>query len=373
MTAMSSWLTTWTCSDSLKDPLINSGQQFDVTAAIVNYGNCRDTVELVKKIESQVKKIIVVDNSNDIDSNHALHEKADVITPLKNIGFGAAVNLAANHTESRWLLILNPDVRLRRNCLKHLVAASVDLNTPLCGPRFYWDDACTLQLPPALGHPLWLLSDRHTPNTNLADMPDLSAMAVARHERYWKEQASFSEPVLAGACLLVDNFWFRKNNMPIFDEDFFLYYEDTDLCARLMRKGIMPVCVAQASAVHYWNQSAEPPEGKADLMQASEKIFMEKYYPNGAPPLPRAEHEQEFTEIGTFTSPLALILPTNTCHLDIGVQKDFIVFARASIEQHSFTFSQAMWKRLRQGNYYFRASDKDGKAIQYWSWTKGSE
>ena len=344
--------------------------QQDITAVIINYGSLKDTTDLVGKLESHVKKIIVVDNSNDISSDNPLHQSTEVITPLKNIGFGKAANLAASHIETRWLLILNPDVRFKKNTLKHLLDASVQMHAPLCGPRFYWDDACTLQLPPALGHPLRLLSDKQVNNRTLPDEINLSELAIARHEAFWKKKTSFPEPVLSGACLLADNDWFKQNKMPIFDEDFFLYYEDTDLCARLVRKGVMPICVAQATAIHYWNQSSEPPKGKAGLMRASEKLFLDKYYPNGAPPLPQSDQNDEFTDLGNFESPPALLLPSNTRHLDIGAQSDFIVFIRAAVEQSSFTFSRTMWRRIRNGNYYFRAVDQDGNSLQFWRWTK---
>jgi len=344
--------------------------QQDITAAIINYGSRQDSAELTRKLESQVQNIIVVDNSNDISSSDPAFAHAEIITPMENIGFGAAANLAARQIKTRWLLVLNPDVRLKRNCLKHLLDASVQMNAPLCGPRFYWDDACTFQLPPALGHPLWLLSDRHIPDSNLAETTDVSELAMARHKRFWSESTPFSEPVLSGACLLFDNDWFKLNKVPLFDEAFFLYYEDTDLCGRMLHKGMMPVCAPQASAVHYWNQSSEPPAGKAALMQASEKIFMQKYYPNGAPPLPRREHRPSITDLGQSRIPPALLLPGTTSHLDIGTQDDFIVFARTAVTQPSFSFSKNLEKRLRPGTYFFRAVDQSDKGLQYWCWQK---
>ena len=346
-----------------------SAQQ-EVTAAIVNYGNYKDTAELVTSIKDQVNNIIVVDNSRDIDPASCAFENTSLIRPPENIGFGAAVNLAAQQTQTRWLLILNPDVRLQGNCLQLLLNASRELNAPLCGPRFYWDDECTLQLPPALGHPLWLLSDQHIANSNQAERSDLGTLAIARHVRFWKESAPFTEAVLSGACMLVDNQWFRQHKMPIFDEDFFLYYEDTDLCGRLMQKGVMPVCVAKATAVHYWNQSAEPPESKASLMSASEKIFLKKYYPNGPPPLPRCTKKEEFIDLGKMSSAPKLVLPDEARHLDIGVQDDFIVFVRANLEPPAFTFSKSMWQRLRDGGYYLRALDSSGQNLNFWKFEK---
>lgn len=158
--------------------------------------------------------------------------------------------------------------------------------------------------------------------------------------------------------------------MPIFDEDFFLYYEDTDLCGRMMRKGVMPVCVPGASAVHYWNQSAEPPEGKAALMQASEKIFLDKYYPNGAPPLPRHDINTEFTALGSFSASPELTLPPDTRCLDIGVQEDFMVFVRKAISKPVFTFSRSMWRRINNGSYYLRAMGDARIPLQYWFFEK---
>lgn len=346
-----------------------SSQQ-DVTAVIINYGSRRDTAQLARKIASRVKNIIVVDNSNEINGTDPEFRNLEVITPLANIGFGAAANLAARQIDTRWLLLLNPDVRLKRNCIHKLLEASHQLHAPLCGPRFYWDDACTFELPPALGHPLWLLSDRNNYNKQLNECADLTALAIARHTRFWQEQSPFSEPVLSGACLLIDNHWFTQNNMPLFDEDFFLYYEDTDLCGRLMRKGVMPVCVPSACAVHYWNQSAEPPAGKAALMSASEKIFLKKYYPDGPPLLPRRGTDPVINDLGSFGTAPALILPRQTRFLDIGAQDDFIVFARTRIEQPAFSFSGDMWRRIRPGDYYFRAVDESGNALQHWHWRK---
>jgi len=348
-----------------------SAQQ-EVTAAIVNYGSSNDSAALVAHLRDQVRETIIVDNSNDIDATLSEFQHTRVITPDINIGFGAAINLAARTLKTRWLLILNPDVRLQRNCLKHLLEAAKQLHAPLCGPRFYWDDACTLQLPPALGHPLWLLSDRHSPNQRLSEIPDLSQLAQARHVRFWKEKAPFSEPVLSGACLLIDNHWFLQQNMSIFDEDFFLYYEDTDLCGRLMRKGVIPVCVAQAKAVHYWNQSAEPPQSKATLMSQSEKIFLQKYYPGGPPPLPQSEKLTDVIELGEINSFTALSLPNQACTIDIGVQEDFIVFARATPKDPSFTFSTSVWDRLRVGHYFLRAVDDNGRFLQFWHFVKKS-
>lgn len=342
----------------------------EVSAVIINYGSRRDTAELAGKLESQVRNILIVDNSNEIDGTDPAFRGTEVITPMENLGFGAAVNLAARQIDTRWLLVLNPDVRLRRNCLKYLLEASSQLHAPLCGPRFYWDDACKFELPPALGHPLWLLSDRNIHDQHLAESADLTALALARHKRFWSEASPFSEPVLSGACLLVDNQWFTQNKMPVFDEDFFLYYEDTDLCGRLMRKGVMPICVANAYAVHYWNQSSEPPAGKAELMRASEKIFLKKYYPNGAPALPARQVVPEIAELGSFTSPPALILPRDTTFLDVGAQDDFIVFARTAVSQPAFGFSREMWRRIRPGDYYFRALSAAGKTLALWHWRK---
>lgn len=344
--------------------------QQDVTAVIVNYGSARDTTELVNRLTGQVAAILVVDNSRDFARDSQALSGALLISPDRNLGFGAAINLAAQQLETRWLLVLNPDVRLKRYCVKHLLDASRQLHAPLCGPRFYWDDACAFELPPAMGHPLWLCSDRHIPDTSMTGSTDLTDLAIARHKRFWHQESPFPEPVLSGACLLFDHDWFVQNKTPLFDEDFFLYYEDTDLCGRLIRKGVMPVCVPAASAVHYWNQSAEPPEGKAALMQASEKVFMTKYYPQGAPSLPGAKPVAEITDLGSRTEAPSFTLPETASHLDIGVQDSFMLFARTSVSAGSFTLPDGLLKKMRPGAYFARAVDSRDNGLQYWRWQK---
>jgi hypothetical protein len=105
-------------------------------------------------------------------------------------------------------------------------------------------------------------------------------------------------------------------------------------------------------------------------MRASEKIFLQKYYPHGAPPLPTSLSPGTVTELGILTQSPTVTLPAGTCHLDIGVQDDFIVFVRANTSQPAFTFTKVMWARINNGDYYMRACDETGQGLAYWHWTK---
>src|SRR5690606_20622589 len=291
-----------------------------ITAVIVNYGSPDDTVGLARALEGQVARILAVDNSGDLTAVPHAPAGLEILSPGRNLGYGAAVNLAAAQCATRWLLVLNPDVRPLDDCIDQLWQAARQHDAPLAGPRFYWDDACDFLLPPALGYSQPQLFSQHLHAAGAIAHYSLARQDLARHEAFWQRQEPFVEPFLSGACLLVDLDWFRAQGEPVFDERFFLYYEDTDLCARLLGHGRPPLCVPAARAVHYWNQAPQPAQGKLQLMMESEARYRAKFY---SQPLPRPAIEQRYTppsqDLGEHRDSPQFDLPAGTARLDFAM------------------------------------------------------
>lgn len=87
-------------------------------------------------------------------------------------------------------------------------------------------------------------------------------------------------PAAAATCMLLDREVFEA--IGGFDERFFMYMEDTDLCKRLAEAGRQVYFVPEAGAVHRWGEgSAVSPLRKSWYHHRSVWKYFLKYYPNG--------------------------------------------------------------------------------------------
>jgi len=241
-----------------------------------------------------VEEIFIVDNSGEIvldwlqntleqlhDAPHGRKRAShhlDLIQPGRNIGFGAGVNLAAKRASLEYLLVINPDVRLLPGCLDALISGARSSGAVLTGPRFFWDDARRYRLPPGQGASAWLDFAIETAAVNRLEFEHLSFYWQARHERFWMHTTPFPEIFLSGACLLIHRPWALENGATVFDERFFLYFEDTDISMRANLDGSPPLCIPAAEAVHHYDQSPPPRQGKESLIVQSHELFFKKYH-----------------------------------------------------------------------------------------------
>jgi GT2 family glycosyltransferase len=207
---------------------------------VVNWNTGGDLAVCVENLRlgvgGQVDEIVVVDNGSSDDSVARLGTPSGVtvVQAGQNLGFAAGANLGARHCRGPLLLFLNPDARL----LPGAIHAAVDYldghpEVGILGPLLI-DEHGAWQASAGrfsvLGH---LLLD-----TRVARRPPRNPRFVD-----W----------VHGAFLLVRRSLFER--LGGFDERFFMYGEDMDLCARARAAGFRTAIVPEARAVHYGNRS----------------------------------------------------------------------------------------------------------------------
>jgi hypothetical protein len=150
-------------------------------------------------------------------------------------GFGANHNRAFEHCRTPWFAILNPDLRLPTDPLGPLIeAARRRPEVALLGPRVLGPDGNEEDSVRAQPTPLSLLARRLGHRRSLR----VTGPAVLGEPFYW----------LAGMFLLVRSDRFAQ--VKGFDERYFLYCEDYDLCARLYLAGHGVAMEPRASVIH---------------------------------------------------------------------------------------------------------------------------
>jgi GT2 family glycosyltransferase len=157
--------------------------------------------------------IIVVDNSLNFEFKKEIEEQyknVEVIIPRKNLGFSAGMNLGIKSSKTNYVFINSPDVIISNNSIEKLVdKISLIDNFALLGPT-YLDESV---------------------NKNYHEL---------------KNSNSYKNLNLKEVKWIDNNFIINKsemNKIGFFDEDFFMYYENFDLCHRILEnKKKMYVC-----------------------------------------------------------------------------------------------------------------------------------
>jgi hypothetical protein len=244
-----------------------------VTIAIVNFNAGAHLEHCLASLHSELQDVawtaIVVDNaSSDGGAERLARLQTDRVRLIRNDvnrGFGAAVNQAARAHHAPLLWLLNPDCRVQPGAFGAL-CETLDRH-PECAiaaPRLLNEDGTTQES--ARGEPTaWTgLFGRHGLLTRFFPR----AAAARRNLRAGQIVESGVESAeidwAMGASLLVRREVFDR--VGGFDERFFLYWEDADLCRRIRNLGYAVRYVPRARVAHAGgasSRSARPLAGRA--------------------------------------------------------------------------------------------------------------
>ncbi len=191
-------------------------------------------------------ELITVDNNSTDGSCECAREyfpAAKIIELSRNEGFASACNQGAWIAEGRYLLFHNPDVCLDRDAVDRLIDVFRDRERvgAVSGRMRYPDGSfqATCRNFPTVtnllfsrGSVLSLLYDRGGRYT----LPDYDETTEV--------------PSVAGTLMMIERDVFVAMNG--FDERFFMYMEDTDLCMRLHRRGYTNFFAPGAGGIHSW-------------------------------------------------------------------------------------------------------------------------
>jgi hypothetical protein len=208
----------------------------EATASIVLYNHAvQDVAPLFEELakDTALAEWLVVDNGGS-EAACALAESlgARCLHPGRNLGYGAGHNLALRSlaaTSASYHVILNPDIQLQGGKLGELAAVMDEVpQAGLLMPRVLYPDGSTQYLCKLLPTPLDLILRR------FAGGP-LQRIFTSRMADYDMKNFDYSRP--AYVPVLSGCFMFARRSVLEsiggFDERFFLYMEDTDLCRRI--------------------------------------------------------------------------------------------------------------------------------------------
>jgi hypothetical protein len=229
------------------------------------------------KLENYAVEFIVFDNAS---SDHSLQEIEKVnIANLKlianssNLGFGKACNEGLKNAEGNYYLLLNPDIELSKTSILNLLAFAEEY-----ADAGIWGGVTVTEQGEPDGKNAWKESTlwgffcwavfltRFFPTLKLFSPDDY----------YGRSWGKFNKVDAITGCffLISSDLWKRLGG---FDERFFMYSEEIDLCLRARQIGAQPIITNQATIVHYGGGTTTS-ENKINLMYKSKLMYFKKHW-----------------------------------------------------------------------------------------------
>jgi N-acetylglucosaminyl-diphospho-decaprenol L-rhamnosyltransferase len=252
----------------------------DLSIVVVSYNGGELLQRCLESIRSSRHsleiEVIVVDNASSDGSADLAKQRfpeAAVIASETNLGFGKACNLAFGQARGRYVLLLNQDTALAPEALQKLVdVAEARPEAGAIGPRLEYSDGS------------FQYSAFHFPDFRQAffgffDVVPIDSPINGRYRRDEYERPFAAEHLL-GACLLL-----RREALEQiggFDPRFFMYFEETDLCARLRRAGWQNLYTPSARVTHVSAATTSAaPERMSVEFHRSQAYYYRKHYGRG--------------------------------------------------------------------------------------------
>ena len=193
-----------------------------VTIVIISHKSKKKVIKLISNLSSELK-IIIVENSQDKSIKKELSNFKNNVQLIfsDNNGYGSAINLARTHVTTKYFFVLNPDVQKIDDKLISVFyesAKELDDNFGALGPRF-------------------------------ENVSEKSHKQSNKNEKYGQIES------ISGSAMFFCTAVFDKNGG--FDENFFLYFEETDYCYRSNRNNFKIYQVNSQKVYHEIGTSVE--------------------------------------------------------------------------------------------------------------------
>lgn len=231
----------------------------DLSILIVTYNSERLIDALLTRlrpeVESLAAEVIVIDNASADRTAQIVrkrHPWVRILASRTNLGFAAGNNLGASYAQGRYLLLLNPDAVPAPGALARGVALMDEYpDAGLAGGELRGIDGShqpSARMFPTLRDEIFTLSGL------AARRPD--SRLFARLDRRWADP---EQPAIVdwipGAFVFIPARLFSR--LRGFDERFFMYYEEVDLCRRIRVAGFRIHYWPELKAMHLGGESAK--------------------------------------------------------------------------------------------------------------------
>jgi hypothetical protein len=238
----------------------------DISVIILNYKSEQHLANCVQSLQKYLSaishEIIIVNNDPILITRVLPNEHLQILNNPSNEGFAKACNKGATLAQGDLLFFLNPDTEIISGKIIDLITAFQDPSVGIVSPQLITTDG-TIQ-PWSAGYKI-----------NLLEII-LNNLGVVRSKKFWSTN-NLSEPDwTSGAALIIKSTLFKKLNG--FDEHFFMYFEDVDLCKRVREQLLHVVIMPTIKILHLSGQSSSSSNQQKKYYYASQDYYFKKHF-----------------------------------------------------------------------------------------------
>jgi len=239
---------------------------YDLAIQIVNYNTKKYLEKCLRDIVADLDgteinyAVLVLDNNSSDNLSDLEKEFAEkdffFYRSDKNLGFGAGHNLLSEKKDSKYTLILNPDIEtIEKDTIKRL-----------------FDEIKKGGVYKVIG-PKLVDKNNHPNKHDHGELKGILAKILNKTgNSFWKNRNQKIECAwVSGAAMMIDKKIF--NDVGGFDENFFLYKEDEDLCLRIRNLGYKILYNPEIGIMHHESVVAK----RSEYMKESLRYFIKKY------------------------------------------------------------------------------------------------
>ncbi len=245
-------------------------KRVDLSIIIVNWNTKEFLLPCVKSVleigQGISSELIIVDNGSWDGSGDEVKKTFPFIHLVeneKNLGFAKAVDQGLQKASGKYVLLLNPDTRVKHGAIVRLLSfMDSHLETGVAGAQ--------------------LLNSDGTKQNSIANFPSLATELLNKRVLRWLfpkrfpgKENYYSEPIevdsVIGACMMVRRE--ALDQVGFLDEDYFLFLEETDWCYRMKKAEWKIYHIPQVEVYHFQGKSAE-----AERKRAKVEYYRSRYH-----------------------------------------------------------------------------------------------
>ncbi|MHC0065201.1 glycosyltransferase family 2 protein [Nostoc sp. UIC 10890] len=251
---------------------MNQQQTISVSIILVNYNGAEILLDCLNSIQKFIDipnyEIILVDNASSdgsVELVAANYPHIRLVKEIENRGFGAGNNIGAKFATGEFLFLLNTDTVLISNILPHLIQLmQADSQVGIIGPKLLNPDgSLQISVSPALG-----IKGEYEARQMHQAYQNVSQQSLIEQ----KFQEIQEVDIVVGAAFFIRSSLFH--DLGGFDEKFFMYFEESDLCQRAQYRGYKIIYTPDVSLIHLKGYSIQ----KAANIMAIEYRRSQIYY-----------------------------------------------------------------------------------------------
>ncbi|HAR99610.1 MAG: glycosyl transferase family 2 [Candidatus Moranbacteria bacterium GW2011_GWC2_37_73] len=240
----------------------------DVSIIITNYKSERHLSRCIQALQSRsdgsLFEIIIINNDTAPITSILPIENIRLIENGINEGFAKACNRGAKIAKGGILFFLNPDTELIKGNITDLLAALENKSVGIVAPQLTIPSGEIQKW--SAGYEINLCN---TIKNNLG---------FIKGKNLWEQNNIIEADWVSGAAFLIKKTLFDE--ISGFDENFFMYFEDVDLCRRVKEKNLSILVLPLIQVLHIGGQSFQNSACKKKYYYASQDYYFKKHFGN---------------------------------------------------------------------------------------------